>query len=398
MLIGVDASRALRAQRTGTENYSLQLIRHLLVEGKQHRYRLYCDRQPPPGLFMQSPNVGSNAGREPESSRQQLHSIRPEVRVLRVPRLWTHLRLSAEVTRHPPDVLFVPSHVLPLFHPRASVVTIHDLGYHYFPQAHRALDHWYLEVSTRFNARSACHVLADSQATKDDLARLYGISPARVTVVHLGRDESLAPVTDPQVLGDVKRRLGIRTQDPFVLYVGTLQPRKNLVRLVESFARLVPRHPSLQLVLAGRRGWLYADLFSRVQALGLQDHVLFPGFVADEDLAPLLSGATVFAFPSLHEGFGFPVLEGQACGVPVLAANTSSLPEVAGEGALLVDPLDVGAMTAALEQLLSDHGLRDRLRNAGFANLRRFSWARCARESLAVLEACASHVDARGAP
>ncbi len=377
MLIGIDASRALRAQRTGTENYSRQLIRHLLALGSGHRFRLYCPQRPPAGLF--------------DLPDQAVNRSQSELRVIPFPRLWTHARLSVEVTTHPPQVLFVPSHVLPALHPRRSVVTVHDLGYRYFPEAHKTLDRVYLDLSTRFNARSAAHVLADSQATKDDLVRFTGVAADQVTVVHLGRDETLAPVDDPQRIAEVQRRLGLWRQGepaaPAIVYVGTLQPRKNLGRRVDAFALARQQRPDLQLVLAGQRGWLADPIFQRVAALGLQDAVRFPGFVADTDLPALLSSALCFAFPSLYEGFGFPVLEAQACGAPVLAANSSSLPEVAGDGALLVDPLDSAAIAAGLLRLAEDETLRQRLRAAGFANLRRFSWQRCAQETLAVLEA-----------
>lgn len=392
MLIAIDASRALRARRTGTETYSLQLIRHLLALPSGHHFRLYCDRVPPSDLFTMAEEEGIFGNR----------SRAVELRVIPFPRLWTHLRLSAEVAARPVDVLFVPSHVLPALHPRRSVVTVHDLGYHTFPEAHRRWDRWYLEVSTRFNAATAARVLADSQATKNDLVRITGVDPSRVTVVYLGRDETLAPVTDPVVLADVQRRLGIGIAGQpaaYVLYVGTLQPRKNLERLIEAFAGILAEAercwPGLQLVLAGQRGWLAEGILRRIEALGLQGRVLLPGFVADEDLAALLSGALTFAFPSLYEGFGFPVLEAQACGVPVLTSDTSSLPEVAGEAALLVDPEDPAAIQQGLLRLLVDRELRDRLRAAGFANIRRFSWQRCAQETLAVLEQCGAAGEGR---
>ena len=371
MLIGIDASRALRARRTGTENYSLQLIRHILALDSGHRFRLYCD-QPLPAALQDLGSAGQI-----------------EIRVIPFPRLWTHLRLSAEVIADPPDVLFVPSHVLPLFHPRRSVVTVHDLGYSAFPEAHRRFSRWYLHVGTRFSARTARHVLADSQATKDDLVRLYGTDPAHVTVIYLGRDAELAPVTDSANLVQVQEKLGIAQSGrhrAYVLAVGTLQPRKNLVRLIEAFAQVRATQTDLCLVLAGQRGWLSDPIFQRVEELGLREHVLFPGFVSDEDLPALLSGALVFAFPSLYEGFGFPVLEAQACGTPVLTSTTSSLPEVAGQAALFVDPLSTEAIADGLVQLVTDSVLRRRLRTAGFANIQRFSWQRCARETLQVLE------------
>lgn len=371
MLIGIDASRALRAQRTGTENYSLQLIRHLLTLESGHRFRLYCDHP--------RPNALADLGAAGQT----------EVRVIPFPRLWTHLRLSAEVKAHPPDVLFVPSHVLPLLHPRRSVVTVHDLGYTAFPEAHRRFNRWYLAAGTRFSARTARHVLADSQATKEDLVRHCGVDPAHVTVVYLGRDTTLAPVVDMASLAEVQKKLGIAQSGrlrPYLLTVGTLQPRKNLVRLIEAFALVRLTQPELCLVLAGQRGWLSDPIFQRVEDLGLQQHVLFPGFVSDDDLPALLSGALAFAFPSLYEGFGFPVLEAQACGTPVLTSTTSSLPEVAGEAALFVDPMNTEAIADGLLRLVIDSTLREHLRSAGFANIQRFSWQRCARETLYILE------------
>jgi glycosyltransferase involved in cell wall biosynthesis len=380
-----------------------------------------------------------------------------ELRAIPFPRLWTHVRLSAEMLLHPPDVLFVPAHVLPLIHPRRSVVTVHDLGYLFYPEAHRPADRRYLDWSTRWNAHQAAAVLADSQATKADLVRAYGVDPAKVHVVYLGRDEALAPVRDPEALRAVWQKYGIiphssgrsqpegtvgrpapayllassgRSQpegtvgrpapayaegsgrsssgrsptepaEPasgpapaYLLYVGTLQPRKNLSRLIEAFARLagapafadVQQSDSLRLVLAGRRGWLYDDLVAQVERLGLAGRVFFPGYVADADLPALYSGALAFVFPSLYEGFGLPVLEAGACGVPVITSNTSSLPEVAGDAALLVDPHDVDAIAEAMYRLVTDEALRAELVRRGFENVKRFSWEKCARETLAVLE------------
>jgi glycosyltransferase involved in cell wall biosynthesis len=375
MLIGIDASRALRSRRTGAENYSVQLIRQLMSQARGHVLRLYCQERPPAGLFSPPDGAGVCVGRE--------------LRVIPLPRLWTHARLSAEMIASPPDLLFVPAHVLPLVHPRRSVVTVHDLGYHFYPQAHRNRDRIYLEVSTRFNARAAAHVLVDSQATRDDLVRVCDADPGKITVVHLGRDEGLQPMTDPQRLRHVQRKLGLERGGeprPYVLYVGTLQPRKNLARLIDAFAMTLDLKPGLTLVLAGQPGWLVEPIKRRVTELGLEGRVLFPGYIDDEDLPALLSGAELFAFPSLYEGFGMPVLEAQACGAPVLTSSTSSLPEVAGDAALLVDPLDTAALARGLRLLLCDAPLRDRLRAAGFANVQRFSWRRCAEQTLAVLE------------
>lgn len=371
MLIGIDASRAARPLRTGTENYSYHLIRELLGAGAAHRYRLYFDRTPP---------------------RQLLPSGHWESRVIPFPRLWTHVRLSWEVRRHPPDLLFIPAHVLPLLHPARSVVTVHDLGFRYFPQTHPRLDRWYLEWSTAYHASAAAHLLADSEATKGDLVAAYGIPQNRITVIHPGRDESLRRVHDPEAIAEVKDRYGI-TGD-YILHVGTLHPRKNLSRLVEAFAslprRLGPDAPQWTLVLTGQKGWLYRPLVDRVTALGLEGRVVFTDYVRHADLSALLSGARCFAYPSLYEGFGFPVLEAMACGTPVICSDTSSLPEVAGQAALTMDPSDTEAWADALHRVITNADLRNALIHRGYRQVQKFSWSRAAREVLEVFAEVAS--------
>ncbi len=358
MVIGIDASRAVSPHPTGTETYSRQLIQALLRLSPPGRFRLY---------FRTSPEGWPLEG--------------AEVRVIPFPRLWTHIRLSAEMAYRPPDLLFVPAHVLPLIRPRRTMVTIHDLGYRYFPQAHPFLQRMYLDLSTRWNARVATHILADSEATRADLVRVYRVPPDRVTVAYPGYDETLHPVQDPEMLAAVRARYSI--PEDYFLYLGTLQPRKNLHRLIRAFGQLRTR---AALVLAGRPGWLYEDLFALVRRLGLEGRVLFPGYIRSEDRAALLSGARAFVFPSLYEGFGLPVLEAQACGCPVICSSTSSLPEVAGDGALLVPPEDVGALADAMARVEGDAALRERLVARGFVNLRRFSWDSCARVVLRVME------------
>jgi len=360
--IGIDASRALSAAPTGTEGYSYHLIRALLPSlDKQYRTRLYFRSAPEPQAF---PGA--------------------ELHVIPFPRLWTHVRLSWEMARHAPDLLFVPAHVLPPVRPKRALVTIHDLGYRYFPEAHPRRQRLYLDWSTRWNARVASHILADSCATRDALVQEYGIAASKITVAYPGYDSDLAPVRDARALAAVQARYGI--PGPYILFIGRLQPRKNLVRLIEAFARLAPDRPNLSLVLAGPSGWLAEPIHARVRELGLEARVLFPGYIAAADKAALLSGAQVFAYPSLYEGFGFPALEAQACGVPLLASNTSSLPEVVGDGGLLVDPFDTSAIAEGLARLLDDTMLRRTLVALGSANLRRFSWEATARTVLSVIE------------
>ncbi|MFQ5811568.1 MAG: glycosyltransferase family 4 protein, partial [Anaerolineae bacterium] len=229
------------------------------------------------------------------------------------------------------------------------------------------------------------HLIADSSATKRDLIERYGIEPDKITVVYPGYDTLASrPVRDEKAIEAVKARYDV--VGDYILFVGTLQPRKNLTRLIEAFSNLQYPISNIQLVIAGKRGWLYEKIFRRVEELNLEGTVLFPGYIAAEDLPALLYGARLFVFPSLYEGFGLPVLEALACGTPVVCSNASSLPEVAGDAALLVDPLDVEGLAAAMERVLGDEELRAELIERGFEQARKFSWERCARETLDVLE------------
>jgi len=363
MRIGIDASRVTTTERTGTEGYSYHLIKHLLSIDRQNEYTLYL-RCPLPAAL--SPSLAL-----------------ARLRVMPFPRLWTHLRLSWEMALHPPDVLFVPAHVLPLVHPKRSVVTVHDLGYLYEPQAHRPAERWYLNWSTRYNARAATLVIADSQATKQDLVKAYHIPPEKIRVVYLGVDQDLGPVKNPAEIEGVKVRYGIHGD--YFLSVGTLQPRKNLARLIEAFVSL-PVKDDVKLVLAGKPGWQSGEIMGKLAELCLLDRVILTGYVPEEHLPALYSGAVALVFPSLYEGFGLPALEAMACGLPVIAAKSSSLPEVVGEAGLLVDPLDVRAWARAMAQVLDDPVLRVALRQKGLRRARMFSWERCAREALEVLE------------
>jgi glycosyltransferase involved in cell wall biosynthesis len=369
VLIGIDASRATARERTGTENYTLYLLRALIARGQAHRFRLYFGQAPEQGLLP--------------------HDERVEWRVIPFPRLWTHLRLAWELGRHPPDVLFVPAHVLPLLHPKHCVVTVHDLGYRRYPQAHTRGSRWYLEWSTRHNVRAAERVIADSEATQRDLHEFYGVPAHKIVVAYPAGGEGFAPVRDETKLAQVRRRYG--SGESYFLAVGTLQPRKNLPTLLTAFGSLV-RDGALadgtRLVIAGRRGWLYEETIATVRALGLEGRVVFTGYVPQEDLPALLSGALAYVLPSWYEGFGLPVLEAMACETPVICSNVSSLPEVAGDAALLFAPDDPAALARAMRQVHAEPALRDELAARGRVRAQAFSWERCADQVLAVLDAC----------
>lgn len=351
--IGIDASRATPARRSGTEAYSLGIIRALLELDSPHDWRLYLRDTPPPDLF-------------PAAVSRSI--IRPR-------RLWTHIGLSAELRRRRPDRLFIPAHVLPLFHPCPTVVTIHDLGYLRFPESHPLGQRLYLHWSTRFSARSATALIADSEATRRDLVEGYAIPPEKITVVYPGLNPALKPLRHPAQSEAALRRYNLPKN--FLLHVGTIQPRKNLERLIE--AAQAARTP---LVLAGRRGWLSDSIYEKGRAGG----VIFLDYVADDDLPALYSRALAYAAPSLHEGFGFTVLEAMACGAPVICSDGGSLPEVAGQAAIIVPALDTQALAEAIRRVAADDALRQTMIMNGFRNISRFTWRRAAEQTLRVIE------------
>jgi glycosyltransferase involved in cell wall biosynthesis len=237
----------------------------------------------------------------------------------------------------------------------------------------------YLGMLTRASVRRARRVIAVSAHAAEEAVQLLNVKREKIDVVHHGVDPEFRPLPAEEV-ESFRARKGL--PERFVLYVGTLEPRKNLVRLVEAFARL--KESGLMLVLAGGRGWYDEEIFARVEELGVKDIVSFPGYVPGDELRLWYNTATVFAFPSIYEGFGMPILEAQACGTPVLTSDQSALPEAAGDGALLVDPYSVDAIAAALHRLLNDTALCERLRKAGLAHASRATWQRTAAETAAV--------------
>jgi glycosyltransferase involved in cell wall biosynthesis len=302
---------------------------------------------------------------------------------LSFPRLWTHLKLASELHRNPPDVFFTPAHVIPYSYRRPSVATVHDLGFLHYPDAHTRRQIVYLRWSTGHNSRRARRVIADSEATKEDLIRYYKIPAEKVVVVFPGIDPLLWPVSDADKRAFVVEKYGITP--PYVLHIGTIQPRKNLTRLIDSF---IGTGVDRQLVLAGKLGWLAEPIVAKVQEMKPADRerILLAGYIAAEDKGALISAADALVFPSLYEGFGFPLVEANACGTPVLASNSSSLPEIAGDAALLVDPLDQTAIGDGIFQILNDETLRNRLVEAGIINAQRYSWETAAVKTLDVLE------------
>jgi glycosyltransferase involved in cell wall biosynthesis len=291
--------------------------------------------------------------------------------------VWEQMAQPWAVRRAGVDLIHEPAFVGPLASGCPFVITIHDLSFLFYPQGFRVLNRLYLRLFTRYSVQRARRIVAVSESTKRDLVQHYGMSPARIDVVYNGIDSSFRPLPAARVAA-FKAERGL--PDRFILFVGTLEPRKNVVRLIESFARLPKGRPPLMLV--GGRGWLCDGIFARIEALSLTDEIHVVGYVPAEDLCFWYNAADLFVYPSLYEGFGLPPLEAMACGTPVVASTTSSLPEVVGQAGLLVDPTDTEALAAAMEQVLTSVEMREKMRVAGLAQAQGFSWQQTARRTV----------------
>lgn len=274
-----------------------------------------------------------------------------------------------------------------------AVLTVHDLIFRRYPAHHKPLNRWYLNLTMPLFCRRASHIIAVSEQTKRDVMEAYGVPAAKITVIYEAASSAFTQQS-AEAIGAMRGRYGLPAR--YLLSVGTIEPRKNLGRVLAAFEQLRDEDLVDALVIVGKKGWLYDDFFARLDRSPAKQAVIFPGWVADEDLPAVYAGASALAFPSEFEGFGLPVLEAMACGAPVVCANTSSLPEVAGDAALLVDPLDTDALTAALRRVLSEPGLASELRRRGAAQAARFSWERTAQGTLAVYEQVLAQPAPRG--
>ena len=274
-------------------------------------------------------------------------------------------------------------HLLPPLRRVPTVLTVHDLIYRRYPQHHKPLNRWFLTGAMPLFCRRADRIIAVSEQTRSDLVSSYGVPADKVTVVYEAADGRFRP-QHPEAVRAVRLRHGL--PERYVLYVGTIEPRKNLVRLLEAFEPLRSRGLVDALVIVGRRGWLTGPFFDALKRSSVKDCVILPGFVSDADLPAVMAGAAALALPSEFEGFGLPIVEAMACGTPVVCSGTSSLPEVAGDAALLVDPTDTQAWSDTLARVLTDPSLRAELAARGLARAATFGWDRAARETVAVYE------------
>lgn len=364
MRIAIDV-HMVGERETGNETYTLNLVRHLLEADQENTYGLLT---PHPERLLAKLDLPPHA---------EVLRVRPGNAFLRVP-----LAMPLLVARWRADLLHV-NYVAPPLCPCPTVVTVHDISYEFFPDFFSPRDRWMLGTLVPLSARRAARVIAVSERTRQDLVQRYGIPGERIAVTHEAAPPGFAPVEDAAAIAEACARYGIRR--PYVLALGNLQPRKNVARLVEAFA-LARREGNLPhlLVVAGKAQWRESEIFATAQRLGLEDAVRFPGYVADEDLPALYSGADCFAYPSLYEGFGLPPLEAMACGTPVLASHAGALAEVVGDAAWVVDPTDVRDIARGLLTLLTDPETARAYRERGLAHAATFSWRRLAQQTLEV--------------
>lgn len=387
MHIGIDASRAFLKERTGTEEYSYQLIKALTEIDRKNNYTLYI-RDKSATTFPLPSNF--------------------RFKMITFPRFWTQAGLALECLRHPPDTLFIPAHTLPVLHRPGlqTVVTIHDLGSEFLPQHHQFPQKLYLNKSTAYAVHHATRLIAVSRSTKNDLINKLHCNPQKISVIHEGYDnEKFLPcrqagkIENDRSQSKIKKVLEkYKIKDPYILFVGTIQPRKNLLRLIEAFAKVLKsskrkKEKDLRLVVVGKPGWMHKEIYAAPRKFGIEEKVRFLGYVPKDVLPVFYQNAICFVLPSLYEGFGLPVLEAMACGCPVLTSKVSSLPEIAGGAAILVDPYDVGDIAKNLQLITCPSGrrvenlqLRKIMIERGLKQIQKFSWKRCAEETLQVLE------------
>jgi len=361
--IAIDASTI--STQGGPRTYVLGLLDALLRLDRENEYVVFY-------------NDPVHLGRFPLAREIVLPGKSP------LSRLWReHVLLPRACGRERVDLLHCPKSAIPYFSPCPTVVTLHDLIPLRHPETEKLAARIYWNIQIPVAARRSSYIITDSEHARQEIMADFGVAPQRIRAIMLGFDPRMALAPDPAQTGLVRGKYAL--PQGYILYVGTIQPRKNIDTLIEAYARLrTVRNTMPKLVIVGRKGWLYDRLFARISELGLADQIIFTGFVPDEDLPHIYAGASLFVYLSFFEGFGLPPLEAMACGVPVVTSNTTSLPEVVGDAGIAVPPSDPDAVVAAMARILDDAGFARTLGERGRERARLFSWDAAAAETLEI--------------
>jgi len=375
MHIGVDAWSITQEAKAGIPTYLSNLLKALAEVDSENRYTLYV-KEVPKDVTIENDNF-----------KIEILPFWPS----KFPPYWRHTQLPVKLLSERPDV-FLSSSTLPMYYCLSKrVLLVYDVTPWLFPHlsSRGLIDRTVRNISKKVTPHAIMHaeaIIAISHSTKRDLVNLFKSDPQKIFVVHGGWDNSVfKPHTDSREIEGVKRKYKIVGK--YIFYLGTLEPRKNISRIIEAFASLRAQEQiNRKLVLAGEKGWLYSDIFHKVEKLDLEKDVIFTGYVPQQDLPILMSGADMFVYPSLYEGFGLPPLEAMACRTPVITSNVSSLPEVVGDAGILVNPYSADEIAKAIYQVLSNGELRQRMRQKGFERAKLFSWEKAALQTLKVFQ------------
>lgn len=356
MTIGIDTSRVTKPHLTGTEYYSIEIIKAIAALDKTDQFILYSQKDPMPRLGELSANF--------------------KTKIMPFPRFWSQVRLSLEMLFKKPDVLFVPSHLIPLIHPKNTVVTLHDLGFKHFPELYSPKELVYHNWGMNFSVKHATQIITPSEYTKKDLIQNYAINPAKISVVWHGFNKELfQPSNSPK--------------KPYILFIGRLEEKKNIVGMIKAY-EILRKEQSIKhkLLLAGKPGFGYENIekaLSKVPSEIRKDIVLL-GYVSEKQYVKYLQEADIFLFTTFFEGFGMPIIEAFATGTPVVASNITSIPEIAANAALLVDPRSPLKIAAALSKIIHSDSLKKSLILKGRVRSKIFSWETAGKQTLEAIK------------
>ncbi|OGH13693.1 MAG: hypothetical protein A2860_04580 [Candidatus Levybacteria bacterium RIFCSPHIGHO2_01_FULL_37_33] len=382
MVIGINAYEAVvprfgydRAtglpNRVGSSEFCFQLLTALSIIDKQNEYFIYLPINPASDMPAETKNW--------------------HYEVIKGRTLWTLIALSKKLffDKEKPDVFFSPTHYLPFYVTYPSVVSILDVSYLHFPKLFKKRDLYQLKLWGRYSIKKAKKIITISKSSKNDIIKAYGVSENKISVIYPGVKSEIQSASWRTKLKMQNSKLlkeKYRVKGDYILFVGTLQPRKNIERLVEAFSRLKSKVKNLNLVIIGKKGWMYEDILNAPEKYNVSDRVKFLDSVSDEELPVFYQNAICFVLPSLYEGFGLPVLEAMKYGCPVITSNVSSLPEAGGDAALYFNPENVNDIAEKIKKVIEDKTLREEMIQKGYQQIKKFSWEKTARETLQVLE------------